>query len=55
MRPRVYSARKRRPHVSVRADVYAKLQAAAKAAGDTPTGLVERLVNEWLDAEEAAS
>jgi hypothetical protein len=44
-RPRVYSTRKRRPSISIRADVYERL----KRATDTPSATVERIVTEYLD------
>lgn len=54
-RPRKYTARLKRPSVSVRATTYAALQAAAARAGDTPASIVEQLLSTWLDAEAGTS
>lgn len=49
MRPRKYTARKKRPSISVSAECFAKIERAAKQLGITPNAFVEERIRQFLD------
>ena len=51
-RPRKYTAKRKRPAISVRATTFTRPAEAAAAQGDTPSSIVDQLLTSWLDAAE---